>query len=126
MAGRPRKEVDPTAVTKLARLGCSGEEISSVLRIDRATLYRNYATALKEGHDNQRCSLRRLQWKSANAGNVTMQIWLGKQLLGQADKSEFTGSVKHEHVDLTKLSDQQLTEVEKIIESASVAGTDQG
>jgi len=29
-----------------------------------------------------------MQWKSAEKGNVTMQIWLGKQILGQADKSE--------------------------------------
>ena len=33
-------------------------------------------------------SLRRQQFKSAEAGNVTMQIWLGKQYLGQTDKVE--------------------------------------
>jgi hypothetical protein len=26
-----------------------------------------------------------MQFKSAEGGNVTMQIWLGKQLLGQKD-----------------------------------------
>jgi hypothetical protein len=31
-------------------------------------------------------SLRRLQWKSALGGNVVMQIWLGKQYLGQRDE----------------------------------------
>ncbi len=31
-----------------------------------------------------------MQWKAAKAGNVTMQIWLGKQLLGQKDKSDVT------------------------------------
>ena len=29
-----------------------------------------------------------MQWKSAEKGNVTMQIWLGKQNLGQSDKQE--------------------------------------
>jgi hypothetical protein len=29
--------------------------------------------------------LRRMQFESANKGNVTMQIWLGKQYLGQSD-----------------------------------------
>lgn len=32
-----------------------------------------------------------MQWKSAKSGNVTMQIWLGKQLLAQKDKVEHTG-----------------------------------
>jgi hypothetical protein len=29
-----------------------------------------------------------MQWKSAEKGSVPMQIWLGKQVLGQADKQE--------------------------------------
>ena len=33
-------------------------------------------------------SLRRWQFKSAEAGNVTMQIWLGKQYLGQREQIE--------------------------------------
>ena len=32
--------------------------------------------------------LRQLQWKSAENGNVTMQIFLGKNILGQQDKIE--------------------------------------
>ena len=32
--------------------------------------------------------LRQLQWKSAENGNVTMQIFLGKNILGQQDKLE--------------------------------------
>ena len=29
--------------------------------------------------------LRQLQFKSAEKGNVVMQIWLGKQILGQSE-----------------------------------------
>jgi hypothetical protein len=29
-----------------------------------------------------------MQYTSAEAGNVTMQIWLGKQWLGQTDKNQ--------------------------------------
>ena len=32
--------------------------------------------------------LRQLQWKSAEKGNVTMQIFIGKNMLGQQDKIE--------------------------------------
>ena len=33
-------------------------------------------------------ALRRLQIQSAEKGNVTMQIWLGKQMLGQTDRTD--------------------------------------
>ena len=29
-----------------------------------------------------------MQWKAADKGNVAMLIWLGKQVLGQTEKSE--------------------------------------
>lgn len=37
-----------------------------------------------------RTSLRRMQWSKAKEGNVTMMIWLGKQVLGQKDRVEET------------------------------------
>ena len=37
-------------------------------------------------------SLRRAQMDTALGGNATMQIWLGKQLLGQRDNIELTGN----------------------------------
>ena len=36
-------------------------------------------------------ALRRCQWQAAMNGNITMQIWLGKQLLNQKDKHELGG-----------------------------------
>jgi len=32
-----------------------------------------------------------MQWEAAKKGNVTMMIWLGKQLLGQRDQMEHSG-----------------------------------
>jgi hypothetical protein len=48
-----------------------------------------------EGRESGKASLRRMQFKNAQAGNVTMQIWLGKQYLGQKDKQEVenTGAI---------------------------------
>ena len=40
-----------------------------------------------------KASLRRMQYKAAEGGNVTAQIWLGKQILGQKDKLEHSGEV---------------------------------
>ncbi len=36
-------------------------------------------------------SLRRMQFKKAQVGNVPMLIWLGKQYLGQSEKHELSG-----------------------------------
>ena len=48
--------------------------------------------AIERGADRGKATLRRMQWKGAQAGNPTMLIWLGKQLLGQKDRSELTGA----------------------------------
>ncbi len=99
--GRPRKEIDYEQLEKLCNTLHTGEECASLLGMTYETLNNH----LKEdGHGGfweyykRNCgygksSLRRLQWKSAQAGNVTMQIWLGKQYLGQSDKqsTELTG-----------------------------------
>jgi hypothetical protein len=42
----------------------------------------------KKGMETGRASLRRLQYAAAQAGNPTMLIWLGKQVLGQRDKHD--------------------------------------
>ena len=49
-------------------------------------------------------SLRRWQLKSAEKGNVTMQIWLGKQYLGQRENIEVVSN------EVTKL-DELLREI---------------
>lgn len=90
--GRPRKEVDENLVLELASIDCTEPEIAAVLGMSFRTWERRVAEnpELKElvlqGRENGKASLRRLQWKTAQEGNATMQIWLGKQRLGQQDK----------------------------------------
>jgi hypothetical protein len=43
------------------------------------------STDLESGKGDCQLSLRRAQLETALGGNATMQIWLGKQLLGQKD-----------------------------------------
>src|ERR1700722_2286745 len=94
-AGRPRKQIDEKQIESLAGIGCTVAEIAAVLGVSKDTLERNYAALIEKGRELAKCSLRRMQFKSAEAGNVTMQIWLGKQLLGQRDRTEqeHTGNV---------------------------------
>ena len=88
--GRPKIEIDYSLVEKLAHIQCTQEEIAEVLGVSTRTLLRNkeFCHIYKKGLESGKSSLRRLQFKSAEAGNATMQIWLGKQYLGQKDKQE--------------------------------------
>ena len=85
--GRPKKHIDLELVEKLAHIQCTYAEIASTLGVSVDTLQRNdhFAATYKRGADGGRKSLRRMQFESANRGNVAMQIWLGKQYLGQSD-----------------------------------------
>jgi hypothetical protein len=58
-----------------------------------------YSEAYKRFSEDGKKSLRRLQFDSARKGNVTMQIWLGKQYLGQRDRTEYTENVTSEKLD---------------------------
>jgi hypothetical protein len=85
---RPKKLIDKTEVEKLAAMGCNDTEIASFCDCSVDTINRRFAEILKKGREKGKTKLRRLQWQSAEKGNVTMQIWLGKQLLGQRDYHE--------------------------------------
>ena len=82
----------------MCRIHCTGEEIASVLGCSYDTFARRVkadfgiscAEYIKEKAGKGRASLRRLQFKSAEGGNTTMLIWLGKQHLGQKDKTDFS------------------------------------
>lgn len=103
MAGRPKKKIDYELVEKLAYIQCTQEEISSILGISTRTLQKDkeFLRIYKNGMDNGKMSLRRLQWKAAEKGNNTMLIWLGKQYLNQTDKQELDHSHEfHIKVDL--------------------------
>ncbi|MCL4408214.1 MAG: hypothetical protein M1542_07625 [Thermotogae bacterium] len=100
--GRPKKAIDYETVEKLALIHCTEEEIGEFLDISVRTLQRNkeFCRVYKKGLKKGKMSLRRMQFKAAEDGNVAMMIWLGKQYLGQTDKQE----LRHEgelQIDLT-------------------------
>ena len=44
-----------------------------------------------------------MQWRSAERGSVPMQIWLGKQVLGQTDKQEITETRPIEDINFNEI-----------------------
>ena len=77
--------IEEKQVEDLARFGCTNTEIAQFFGCDESTIRKGYSEILTKGRATQKLRLRQLQWKSAESGNVTMQIWLGKQILGQSE-----------------------------------------
>ena len=94
-----KKQIDYDTLKRLCHIHCTGEECAAILEIDYDTLNNRlkddgnggFSEYFKKHSASGKASLRRRQFKTAEDGNVTMQIWLGKQYLGQADKVENTG-----------------------------------
>jgi hypothetical protein len=78
-------DIDVKQLENLARFGCTNIEIAQFFGCDESTIRKGYSEFLTKGRATQKLRLRQLQWKSAESGNVTMQIWLGKQILGQSE-----------------------------------------
>lgn len=87
---RPRKNVDEKQIWELASIGCTMKEIAIQTDVSVSTLEHRFHGVIEKGREFSKASLRRLQLKTAE-NNPTMQIWLGKQLLGQKDRSELSG-----------------------------------
>lgn len=122
---RPEIEVDPEMVIKLASFGCTTKDIGDVLGCSDQTLNRRFREELVEGRAKLRNRLRMKQVEVAMSGNVSMLIWLGKQLLDQTDKMNTTNSFAPIEViiDGERFGDNQHTETsdspEEILEKQS-------
>jgi len=100
--GRPKIDIRMDDLEKLCALQATEEEIAQFFNCSVDTICRRcqevfgmtFAEYYAQKKGQGRISLRRAQWQTAQKGNVTMQIWLGKQYLGQKDmnRTELTGA----------------------------------
>lgn len=98
---------DRTILTlrKLGEWGATRDEAAAWLDVSRQTLWRflsefpETAEVFEGGLDRAKTTLRRMQWTSAKKGNITMQIWLGKQLLKQRDDAAYVDNGTKESID---------------------------
>lgn len=95
--GRPKKEIDWKLFEELCHIQCTETEIAAVLGMCRDTLEdkvkeqygSSFSTVYKQKREGGKTSLRRAQWLTATESkNAIMQIFLGKNMLGQSDKQE--------------------------------------
>ena len=99
----PTTEKDIKIFENLCAMQCTLEELSSAFSVDKTTLIKRieehydekFSTIFKQKRQNGTISLRRAQWQTAiDKHSVAMQIFLGKQYLGQMDKQEELTSLK--------------------------------
>lgn len=99
-AGRPKAIIDWQKVGQMLEADCTAVGIAATLGIEEDTLrkrcpadnkctFSEFSQQKKAKGDEL---LRMKQFQTAMSGNVTMQIWLGKQRLKQSDKSEIVGA----------------------------------
>lgn len=110
LGGRPPLVFDEDRmdiIRNSAAIGCTVNEIASVLGVSRTALFKYMALnqdvqdAIDAGRDKGCATLRRSQWQRAMGGSDTMMIWLGKNMLGQRDKSETVSTVSNVNIDVT-------------------------
>ena len=87
--GKDQIKISDAAVYELAKDGCTNVEIASCLGISISTLTRRCEELLARARAEGNVSLRRAQLRIMNAGegSAAMAIFLGKQYLGQSDKT---------------------------------------
>lgn len=113
--GAPRKEMDWEEFDQMCKDQCTLEEIAGYMRMSADTVEtrvkekfgRTFSEVFKEKRRAGIASLRSAQMKAALAGNPTMLIWMGKQLLGQTDKIENRTDV---NVQIKPLTAEQIRE----------------
>ena len=92
--GRPKKELDEDVIAKLSQIGCTQEEIGSVVGISARTLQRRYADLVAENKNKGKASLRKKLWEKALKGDPKLLIWLSKNELNMVDKIHTTATVE--------------------------------
>ena len=94
--GRPKIEIDKEEFEKLCSLQCTLTEIAGWFKCSEDTIEnwckKTYNQRFSDVHKKYsfkgKISVRRAQFQAAEAGNVTMLIWLGKQYLGQKEPKQ--------------------------------------
>src|SRR5438094_10320688 len=94
-------KIDLAELEKLCGLQCTDEELAAWFNVTTRTIERKrknakFAEVMNRGKAKGRISVRRQQMKLLEAGNATMGVWLGKNILGQVDevRHELSGGLR--------------------------------
>jgi hypothetical protein len=96
-AGSKATAIDLNELEKLCIMGCNEGEIAAWFKVSVRTIQTRrkqpkFAEVMRRGQAKSCINVRRLQFRLLEAGNATMAVWLGKNLLGQRDNMQITGA----------------------------------
>jgi hypothetical protein len=110
-----RAEINLEEVEKLAAMQATDADLAAFFNVTTRTIERRrlepeFAEALERGKNKGRLTIRRAQLKLLEAGNTAMAIWLGKNYLGQTDRTE-VNTAPGAQPSLKELSGKQLIQL---------------
>ena len=91
---RPQKSIDKKILANLSQIGCTQEEIGSIVGISARTLQRRFADLLDVNKNKGKASLRKKMFERAMKGNDKLLIWLSKNYLNMVDKVHTTSTTE--------------------------------
>ena len=92
--GRPHKAIDEKVLANLSQIGCTQEEIGSIVGISARTLQRRFADLLEVNKNKGKASLRKRMYEKAMKGNDKLLIWLSKNMLGMSERIHNTNTTE--------------------------------
>ena len=119
----------------LASFGCSFLEIAKYFAADEAVIRKQFREDYDQGRQDMKVKLRQAQWKGAlEHGNTSLLIFLGKNYLGQSDKTDLEAannlesvlkSCGYEHVDQTGSKSEEVVEFIRLSADPTATGRTQ-
>jgi hypothetical protein len=92
--GRPTKDIDQKVLANLSQIGCTQEELGSILGVSARTLQRRFADLIEVNKNKGKASLRKKMYEKAMKGNDKLLIWLSKNYLNMVDKVHTTSTTE--------------------------------
>lgn len=115
--GRNLIQINERQVQYLAARGMTQKDIADFFEISLSSLKSKYGEVLKRGRHRLELKIRMKQLQVGMKGDVKMLIWLGKQYLGQSEKTEEKNDLKISIV--KKIIETEIKEQDKLEENGN-------
>lgn len=115
--GENKRVICPKDVEVLAQTYATYADLAEYYGVKEQTFRDHFRENVIKGRAHTKMSLRQWQLASAKSGNVTMLIWLGKNILGQADQPMNAADnmplpwCTTDHTETTDVSQEQTDEI---------------
>ncbi len=85
---RPRKNIDPELVRKLAGLGLMQKDIASFVGCSQSLISLRFSSSYDLGASQSKKSLRVLMWRQARGGSAPITLRLDQRLFGPLERKQ--------------------------------------